>query len=778
MHIRLVLFAIAVIVAAASAQNVELVGALDSSTVGRDIYIQNGKAYIADWNRGLAIVDISNPAFPILEQRCALPWYAYSIEVDDGYAYVADIGASFLIIDLTSDTIPQLVGSYYYSNWCFDVDVQANRAYVAFGGTDPPENRPPGMGVFDVTDRTNPSLAAFYETYDFARAVEVRDTLAYIGIDPVVNNDGAFQVINISDPTNPAILGQLMTSATGIVLKGDYAYTTQYSHFLQIIDILDPFNPVLEGQYNLGPEYIFDIFVRNQYVYVISHSSGLSIFDVSDNSHPILAGRYVMDAASVFVEGGYIYTAGGSPGLAVFSFTPRTGCLAGTVFSSLDGSPADGVIVSTQPSPYIDTTDSAGRFFFESIPNFPYDLTLEHPDYFDTTMQDVVVNADDTTNIDIVFNHRPSSDVGVSAILSPRWNIMDGGRYPLISEIINVGFEFETFDVIYEVWLGDSSALVVVDTVTVLSMPPVSKDTVVFSESLLAVLDQGYLFRTYSLLADDENPNNDLQRMSLTATEAMYLIFGNRDGAPMPVQPGQNVEIPIWGATARDNFRDSIIFMHVPLASNDSVVAERLGGYFEDTLVGYWDDRSYLAADSNSPEPGWTNQSLLAFAYVIDPRDPQNFFWTNGDTLLIGACRMRLSDDPELIGRIVCPFREGWNPPNGGLLWGCADAITALLPITTYPCLSFDATCQYVPGDINNVPPANGIDITYGVSFLKGGIAPPVRCDMCPQPPPFYAAGDVNGSCVYNGIDITYFVSYLKGGPGLLFCPSCPPVGQ
>jgi hypothetical protein len=86
--------------------------------------------------------------------------------------------------------------------------------------------------------------------------------------------------------------------------------------------------------------------------------------------------------------------------------------------------------------------------------------------------------------------------------------------------------------------------------------------------------------------------------------------------------------------------------------------------------------------------------------------------------------------------------------------------------------------CAYLKGDINNVPPANGIDITYGVSYLKGGNPPPVRCDMCPQPAPFYAAMDVNGTCNTNGIDITYFVSFLKGGSALMFCPTCPPEGM
>jgi hypothetical protein len=86
--------------------------------------------------------------------------------------------------------------------------------------------------------------------------------------------------------------------------------------------------------------------------------------------------------------------------------------------------------------------------------------------------------------------------------------------------------------------------------------------------------------------------------------------------------------------------------------------------------------------------------------------------------------------------------------------------------------------CAYLPGNINGVPPANGIDVTYGVAYLKGGAAPPNTCPDCPQPHPFYAAMDVNASCNTNGIDITYFVSFLKGGSPLMFCASCPPAGM
>jgi hypothetical protein len=99
--------------------------------------------------------------------------------------------------------------------------------------------------------------------------------------------------------------------------------------------------------------------------------------------------------------------------------------------------------------------------------------------------------------------------------------------------------------------------------------------------------------------------------------------------------------------------------------------------------------------------------------------------------------------------------------------------------------------CVYIPGDINNFGGANGIDVTFGVSYFKGGAVPPIDCnppctlvpdgpdpgtDPDPAPDPFFAAGDVNGNCQFNGIDVTYFVAYLKEQqPALLYCPTCPP---
>ena len=82
--------------------------------------------------------------------------------------------------------------------------------------------------------------------------------------------------------------------------------------------------------------------------------------------------------------------------------------------------------------------------------------------------------------------------------------------------------------------------------------------------------------------------------------------------------------------------------------------------------------------------------------------------------------------------------------------------------------------CDYVVGDVNGSDSYNGLDITYGVAFFKGGPPPLYECECTPGDT-WYVSGDVNGSCSYNGLDITYGVAFFKGGPGPIPCSDCPP---
>ncbi len=100
-------------------------------------------------------------------------------------------------------------------------------------------------------------------------------------------------------------------------------------------------------------------------------------------------------------------------------------------------------------------------------------------------------------------------------------------------------------------------------------------------------------------------------------------------------------------------------------------------------------------------------------------------------------------------------------------------------PILYKPVIVIDVIrpqgCDYVVGDANGNGTFNGLDVTYSVSYFKGGPPPPYECD-CPPHGTWYVAGDVNQSCSFNGLDVTYMVAYLKGGPPPHPCPDCPPI--
>jgi hypothetical protein len=98
------------------------------------------------------------------------------------------------------------------------------------------------------------------------------------------------------------------------------------------------------------------------------------------------------------------------------------------------------------------------------------------------------------------------------------------------------------------------------------------------------------------------------------------------------------------------------------------------------------------------------------------------------------------------------------------------------LNCTDDPCPT-GGDCDYVPGDVNGSDSYNGLDITYGVNYFKGGSDPLCPNGSCPIPPcdAFFYCGDVNGSCSYNGLDITYGVAFFKGGSAPINCADCPP---
>lgn len=192
-----------------------------------------------------------------------------------------------------------------------------------------------------------------------------------------------------------------------------------------------------------------------------------------------------------------------------------------------------------------------------------------------------------------------------------------------------------------------------------------------------------------------------------------HLTYGNADGSVLAVGLDRDIEIQAWGATdPTPGNPDSVTFMHNPLKSDDLYITARNGGFFPAYGVGLWDDRSFLNPDVT---PGFHSQSILGFAYLTDPRDPQNFFYTLGAQQLIGTFRMHTASDPAYIDQTVCPFSEGANPANGGTTWGMQDGVRGVNPTKAFGCIFFspNAPPVWTSGNAVTLPP-------YGCIQLSG----------------------------------------------------------
>jgi hypothetical protein len=156
------------------------------------------------------------------------------------------------------------------------------------------------------------------------------------------------------------------------------------------------------------------------------------------------------------------------------------------------------------------------------------------------------------------------------------------------------------------------------------------------------------------------------------------MVIGNLDGSVIHVGLNEEISLRVWVKTD-----DSVTFVHIPLASDDDYIQSRDGGELSWPL-GLWDEAEFLAPDEDSPEPGMTSQSILGYAYLTDPRDPQNFLMTNYLWWNVADFVMTVTGDAGALGDTT-QLAEGANPTYDGLTWTLQDGVTQFEPAAVYP---------------------------------------------------------------------------------------------
>ncbi len=312
----------------------EIMGSYPTTSYSLGLDVFGDYVFIADWDNGLKILNISQPKSPIYVSSYDTG-YAYDVCVDGNYAYVTDAINSFQVVNITDPSSPVLVGSYN-TGVAVDLCISGDYAYLAAGTN--------GLkGVF-LLDPSNPWQSDSYSTTGSAIGVCIEANYAF-----VATNTSGMTIINI---TRPFTIGYISSYSSSQVCKvsvsGNFAYIAAGEDGFHVLDITDIRNPYSIFNSDL-PVYANDIHIDGDFAYITDKYSenGLLVYDITKPSSPKFLGNCLLpdNALDIHIEGSYAYIACYSAGLQVIKINEEiTPALADSI--SVSGFTAYNVHIS------------------------------------------------------------------------------------------------------------------------------------------------------------------------------------------------------------------------------------------------------------------------------------------------------------------------------------------------------------------------------------------------------------------------------------------------
>jgi hypothetical protein len=285
------------------------------------VYLDSGRVYLAevtDVTSQLTAVDVSNPAMPrALGVYEPASGYLSGAFVVASRAYLTD-GDDLFIVDFTDPAHPSDLGTYATPGEAQGVWVTGGRAYVndVIRLTD--FDYAYSMLIVDVTDGTAPKPVSSYAVVapEVLRGIVVAGTTAYLSLSDAV------RILNVQDPVNVTDLGQLelIGGPSVLTVAGTRLAIGQDSGGFVLVDAANPATPRIVGSY-VVPGSPDDVTVSGDRAYLAEgyFAAGLRLLGVADPAHPATQGFVDTpgQAARVAVSGTTAYVADWGEGLQI-----------------------------------------------------------------------------------------------------------------------------------------------------------------------------------------------------------------------------------------------------------------------------------------------------------------------------------------------------------------------------------------------------------------------------------------------------------------------------
>jgi hypothetical protein len=282
----------------------------------RGVHCEGNLAYIADYGRGLRIVDTSDPANPLYLGSLEYYGTANAITGKGKYLYS---GKSYglHIMDISDPTSPTHQSFVETENSIASLAIKDSYVFVLMG--DYRAWSPCYLQVYNVFNPLSPTLVAEVSLgeYTYYDLISIHGNYAYASGE--INGERSFKIFDISDPTSPKQTSELSVSGQSLCFKGKYAYLLSLSS-LTVLDISSPSSPRVTNTISLDNDvsvYAEDMAIKGNYAYIVADNTGILLYDLSNPVSPSLVKHYKGNLHFIHIksEGNYAYLADENNGL-------------------------------------------------------------------------------------------------------------------------------------------------------------------------------------------------------------------------------------------------------------------------------------------------------------------------------------------------------------------------------------------------------------------------------------------------------------------------------
>lgn len=232
-----------------------------------------------------------DPLTPLpLREAINMDGDTYSVAFKDHYAYVADEINGCKILDISDPANPVLVNTISTRSHVYNLKVEADRLYFSAGDD--------GFYIADISNPAEPVQIGGYQSqlavdelgqrfWGWVVDFKVEGNLAYLGVDitGIFAQFACVEVINIEDPSEifPVGVEGFSGICNSIEKYGDTVLLVGLGQYLSM-DVSDPAKPYYKGHFNIpgGGNQIALPELADPYGYIPAGSEGLKVVDFSD----------------------------------------------------------------------------------------------------------------------------------------------------------------------------------------------------------------------------------------------------------------------------------------------------------------------------------------------------------------------------------------------------------------------------------------------------------------------------------------------------------------